>query len=243
MLATTFSLLRRNPIIYLLLIAICLTLHWLIEQGHIPEWTGYLLAIPNLLLGFFVHRAVLFKEQFLLVELAKKSTLLKAVEFAGKSVGISLLSFGMIFLGVFAAYVASGFAAPDGIALAIWTFVTLAAFPVLFAFVGTWLPASIYGQASSFGEAIRRGRSTFLSLLAKLLVPFALNAVAPYLVTIEFLYNLGTVPTISGSDLFDTIGFAAIAFQYAVRLISITMAAVALSLTYIRAEGLELTSA
>jgi len=239
MLATTLSILRQNPAIYLLLLVVYLTVHWLVEQGYIPEWSWYLTVILNLLLAFLVHRAVLFKQRFAVIDLAKRSVLLKAGEFASKSIGISILSLGMIFLSMFAAFAISGFALPGNIVLIVWFFIALATLPVPLAFVGTWLPASVYGQASSFGEAIRRGRSTFFPLLGKLLASFALNFAITGLVSFAFVfYTRRTVPTMSGSGLFDLIGSTAIAIENIAQLMLISMGAVALSLTYVKAEGL-----
>ena len=45
----------------------------------------------------------------------------------------------------------------------------------------TWLPATVYGQASSFVEALSRGKTTFLPVLRDLLIPTAIGLIASVL--------------------------------------------------------------
>jgi hypothetical protein len=239
MIATTFLVLRQNFLIYLFLLVLYLVMHWLIRYGYLSQWIQLLEFIPNMLLAFLVHRSILFHEPFAVRALSKGSALLKAMEFGTKAIGLSLLTFAAMALAASIIFFA---AIPLGTLAVFLLLFIYAAFPVFLAFLGTWLPASVYGQATSFGEAARRGKATFYPLVFKLMVPTSLNLVVSSLVEekLHFLHRI--IAVLVDYGLYDPLDSAAAAIQYTALMISITMVAAALSLTYAKAEGLELSS-
>ena len=108
----------------------------------------------------------------------------------------------------------------------------LVAVLVLYAWLGTWLPATVYGQASSLGEARLRGKKTFLPVLLDLLIPTAVGPMVSILQGVGMLAQYLPAPMRFHGTGDDYLPIALIILGHALQLIVTALYAVALSRAY-----------
>jgi hypothetical protein len=179
--ATTFSVIRNNAVIVVGFLVFDTLIDIFSREAASYLWLWTLVSIW--LFAYYIHRAVLFEERFDLAGLIRPTFLRQFGKFFWRSICLSLL------LGLIAIIVSIPiFVAIGGVrirenptAVIAMVALFLVVVPVVYAWLGTWLPATVYGQASSFAEARSRGKTTFLPVLLDLVIPTAIGPIASIL--------------------------------------------------------------
>jgi hypothetical protein len=179
--ATTFSVIRNNAVIVVGFLAFDTLID--IFSREAASYLELLTLVSTWLFTYYIHRAVLFEVRFDVAGLIRPTFLRQLGQFFWRSICLSFL-LGLIAIIVsIPIFVASGGTHirenPTAVIAIVALFLVVV--PVVYAWLGTWLPATVYGQASSFAEARSRGKTTFLPVLRDLLIPTAIGPFASIL--------------------------------------------------------------
>jgi hypothetical protein len=193
----------------------------------------------EILFSYFIYRAVLFGESFDFAGLLRASFLSQFGRFVWRLICLAVLLVLIGMIVVLPALVIGGhtqFRAP----LAALSMVTLmfTVLPALLAWLGTWLPATVFGQATSLREASLRGRANFLAVFACLLIPTAIDSCASFLRGVGVLGRYLPVPMQFHYGVTGYLPLVVVVLSCVLKLSADVLFAVALSRAYLTAEQL-----
>jgi len=235
MYATTFSIIRNNFLAFAVLIVFDTLIDLVSRSAHLH--LSMLRLFLLLLLTYYAHRAVLFGERFDFASLVKMTFLRQFGKFVWRSICLCILIALIVMILLIPIFMANGSVniRDNPTAMTAEFGLSLVTILVLWAWLGTWLPATVYGQRSSFEEARSRGKTTFLPVLLDLLVP---TAISPLLI---FLRGAGIFRPLPPAPLqflgvADYVFLVVIVLSHALELIVTVLYAVALSRVYLMAE-------
>jgi hypothetical protein len=235
--ATTFSIIRSNAfaVIGFLIFDTLIDIFSREAASYLGLWT----LVSTWLFTYYMNRAVLFEERFDLAGLIRTTFLRQFGKFFWRSICLSLL-LGLIAMIVsIPIFVANGgFHIRENPTAAIaMVALFLVVVPVLYARLGTWLPATVYGQDDSFAQARSRGETTFLPVLRDLLIPTAIGPIASILQGTGSLAQYLPAPMQFHGTSDDYLPIILIIVGHGLQLVVTALYAVALSRAYQKANG------
>lgn len=180
MLSQTIKIALRNWTYYVLIIVAGLAVFTFDEINEESSSASSTL-IMWIILALCVHYAVLFDGNF--ADVGKKDRNFRKlfVPFLFKALALGLIGFvvslPILFITLARSSAPLASSSAPTLPILLFTLCMLVIYALVLAIAGTWLPASVYGLRTSFGEAVKRGRPVFLSAFGHLLAGIVLSPI------------------------------------------------------------------
>ncbi|TNB49296.1 hypothetical protein FF124_04740 [Martelella lutilitoris] len=132
---------------------------------------GLVLFVAGSVVDYLIYRRLLRRGALNPFRKGEAVDIRECIGFSLRSMALGTISIAGPTLLAFLTTTFSVTSVEAGIALIITSLLAAAVFEALtFAYLGTWLPAYLYGQNTEFSAALRRGRNSFGSLSFRFLV-------------------------------------------------------------------------
>ncbi len=232
MISETFAIIRKNFLFYV--VTVSLIIAAIILDDHFSHTSSQTTGFIWILLSRWTQVSMLYNRRFK-DQGRQYYSLSKDLGFFGKNILIILLA--TVSAIATAVYFGSNQGNFTGLVLIYGILFSLIVSSVLYALIGTWLPAGLYGSATRFGDALRRGSRTFAKTFARIFIAMAIPAAISFIVT-ALMFARGDSGSIFVAGV---INFPSLLIAICLSTLeagSVTYVSVVLTREYMRAEGL-----